>query len=328
MGNKSIIAAVVLLALSGARSASAILNGSVDATHPAVGVVTDNSGITCSAVLVAPRWVLTAASFGSAVTQGQFLVGADFAAPTATYAFSDVFSHPGYISGTFANDIALIRLTTPVTDVTPLPYVMSSSPGLGATVRYVGYGMTTDVNNTTRHACLNAVSTITSQQFTTDYDGAGPASGDNGGPALLAVDGQETVVGIISCMVNDNSTTITTRVSAYASWIQSVIAANSTPSGVIDGIPGARLLSVAPNPFNPRATIHFDLPGASMVLLSVYDVAGHLVRTLVDESLAQGSHEAVWDGRDSSGREVASGSFMARLESGGKVETRGLALVR
>lgn len=60
-----------------------------------------------------------------------------------------------------------------------------------------------------------------------------------------------------------------------------------------------------------------------MVRLSVYDVAGHLVRTLVDESLAQGSHEAVWDGRDSSGREVASGSFMARLESGGKVETRG-----
>ncbi len=53
-----------------------------------------------------------------------------------------------------------------------------------------------------------------------------------------------------------------------------------------------------------------------------------LLRTLVDESLPEGSHEAVWDGRDASGREVSSGTFLARLEFGGRVEMRRMSLLR
>ncbi|MBK7046999.1 MAG: hypothetical protein IPH48_10905 [bacterium] len=83
-----------------------------------------------------------------------------------------------------------------------------------------------------------------------------------------------------------------------------------------------------PNPFNPRTTIKFDLPVAGHVRLAVFDVAGRLVRTLVDESLLRGNHEAVWDGRDSSGREAGSGSYLARLEFGGSVETVRMGLVR
>jgi len=60
----------------------------------------------------------------------------------------------------------------------------------------------------------------------------------------------------------------------------------------------------------------------------VFDVAGRLVRTLVDDSMPQGSHEAVWDGTDSSGREVGSGSYLARLEFGGKLEVVRMGLVR
>ena len=62
--------------------------------------------------------------------------------------------------------------------------------------------------------------------------------------------------------------------------------------------------------------------------LAVFDLAGRLVRTLIDASLPQGSHEAVWDGRDESGREVGSGSYLARLEFGGMVETVRMGLVR
>ena len=87
-------------------------------------------------------------------------------------------------------------------------------------------------------------------------------------------------------------------------------------------------LECSPNPFNPRTTIKFDVPEAGPVRLSVFDVAGRLVRTLVDDSMPQGSHEAVWDGTDSSGREVGSGSYLARLEFGGKVETVRMGLVR
>jgi flagellar hook assembly protein FlgD len=60
----------------------------------------------------------------------------------------------------------------------------------------------------------------------------------------------------------------------------------------------------------------------------VFDVAGRLVRTLVDEGMPQGSHEAVWDGRDAKGRGVGSGTYLARLEFGGTVEVVRMGLVR
>ena len=89
-----------------------------------------------------------------------------------------------------------------------------------------------------------------------------------------------------------------------------------------------RLYPCQPNPFNPRTTIKYDLPESGPVRLSVFDLAGRLIRTLVDDSVTQGRREAVWDGRDSSGREVGSGSYLARLEFGGNVEVIRMGLVR
>jgi alpha-tubulin suppressor-like RCC1 family protein len=89
-----------------------------------------------------------------------------------------------------------------------------------------------------------------------------------------------------------------------------------------------RLYPNAPNPFNPMTTLRFDIPVGGRVHLAVYDVAGRLVRVLVEEELPAGTHQAVWDGRDSAGRAVASGSYFARLEAGGKVETVRMGLVR
>jgi hypothetical protein len=94
--------------------------------------------------------------------------------------------------------------------------------------------------------------------------------------------------------------------------------------------PGARvhLRQNQPNPFNPRTTIKYDLPTSGPVRLSVFDLAGRLVRTLVDGNMPEGSHESDWDGRDAAGREVGSGSYLARLEFGGKVETVRMGLIR
>ncbi len=83
-----------------------------------------------------------------------------------------------------------------------------------------------------------------------------------------------------------------------------------------------------PNPFNPRTSLRFDLPQAGYVRLSVFDVAGRVVRTLVDEGMSQGSHEVAWDGLDSAGRAVGSGTYLARLSFGGRVETVRMGLVR
>lgn len=110
-------------------------------------------------------------------------------------------------------------------------------------------------------------------------------------------------------------------------WSNEVIGRWPTP--VPNAVPAAlRLYPCQPNPFNPRTTIKYDLPEAGAVHLAVFDLAGRLVCTLVDENKAQGSFEAVWDGRDTSGREVSSGTYLARLEFDGRVETVRMGLVR
>lgn len=69
-----------------------------------------------------------------------------------------------------------------------------------------------------------------------------------------------------------------------------------------------------PNPFNPTTLIHFDLPEAGQVKLTVYDAMGRLVRTLVSEHRPAGSYEILWDATDEHGTRVASGVYLYRLE--------------
>jgi len=107
--------------------------------------------------------------------------------------------------------------------------------------------------------------------------------------------------------------------------------ASLTPGATSD-VPGRvaafRLLPNQPNPFNPRTTIRFELPVAGLARLAVFDVAGRQVRVLIDGALPVGSREAVWDGRDAAGREVASGTYLARLEAVGQVAVIRMMLVR
>ncbi len=88
------------------------------------------------------------------------------------------------------------------------------------------------------------------------------------------------------------------------------------------------LAGAYPNPFNPQTEIAFDLATASPVRLAVYDLGGALVRRLVDEARPAGRHRALWDGHDESGRQVASGTYVARLVAGPVREARKLVLVK
>jgi photosystem II stability/assembly factor-like uncharacterized protein len=89
------------------------------------------------------------------------------------------------------------------------------------------------------------------------------------------------------------------------------------------------LLQNRPNPFNPQTTIAFELPNEQAVSLRVFDVSGRLVRVLVDgEVYGQGHSEAVWNGRDDTGRRVSSGTYFYHLEVGEYSETKRMALVK
>ena len=88
------------------------------------------------------------------------------------------------------------------------------------------------------------------------------------------------------------------------------------------------LLPSHPNPFNPTTTIPFDLATQGRVSLQIFDAQGRLVRTLCDEVMPEGTHEALWDGRDNSGSRVATGVYFVRFTSGNYQLTKKLVMVR
>jgi len=85
---------------------------------------------------------------------------------------------------------------------------------------------------------------------------------------------------------------------------------------------------IAPNPFNPRATVNFAVPQAAHVSLKVFDMRGRLVTTLVDDGLAAGRHTATWDGTDRGGRSVAAGVYLVRVSDGVSVATQKALLAK
>ena len=102
---------------------------------------------------------------------------------------------------------------------------------------------------------------------------------------------------------------------------EDVAAAGDTPLAF-------ELGGAVPNPFNPATTLRFRLPAPGHTTLKLYDVQGRLVKTLVDEHRAAGEHQVRWQGRDETGRRVASGIYCARLVSNGKISVRRLVLVK
>jgi thiol-disulfide isomerase/thioredoxin len=115
----------------------------------------------------------------------------------------------------------------------------------------------------------------------------------------------------------------TTLVSRILSWFE-------LPSGVEDGeVHRLALGQNFPNPFNPVTKVAFTVPeGAGRVTLTVHNVSGQVVRTLVDEELPAGPALAVWDGTDDSGHGLASGIYFARLAAGEENAFRKMTLLK
>jgi hypothetical protein len=101
--------------------------------------------------------------------------------------------------------------------------------------------------------------------------------------------------------------------------------AGVTPIGVTTYYLGEN----SPNPFNPQTTISFDLPKQRAVSLRVFDISGRLVRALIEGKVfGVGRSEATWNGRDDTGRRVASGTYFYRLEAGEYSVTKRMALIK
>jgi hypothetical protein len=103
-------------------------------------------------------------------------------------------------------------------------------------------------------------------------------------------------------------------------------AAGIVASGVAPG--RFALAGASPNPFNPATRIIYSLGGRVPVRLAIYSAAGELVRLLVNETQEAEVYEAVWDGRDDAGRDLATGIYLARIEAGPFAASRKLVLLK
>ncbi len=115
------------------------------------------------------------------------------------------------------------------------------------------------------------------------------------------------------------------------SWMENDTREDWIPDGITgaDEIPLVTSLSQNfPNPFNPVTTIKFALKEKGHVSLKIYDIAGRLVKTLVNEVRRAGYHEERWDGTNNRGANVASGVYFYRFRAGGFEDTKKTVLLR
>jgi tetratricopeptide (TPR) repeat protein len=94
-----------------------------------------------------------------------------------------------------------------------------------------------------------------------------------------------------------------------------------------------------PNPFNPETTIVFEIPHSlssamqresvtTHVRIDIYNVKGQRVKSLVNDEFSSGSHTVIWDGKDSSGREVASGVYLYMMQTRDWTTTKKMLLLK
>jgi hypothetical protein len=83
-----------------------------------------------------------------------------------------------------------------------------------------------------------------------------------------------------------------------------------------------------PNPFNPLTTVEYSLANAGRVEIAVFDVGGRRIATLVDAQKAPGRYRAIWDGKNESGRQVASGIYFCRMRADSKTIINKMILLR
>lgn len=203
----------------------------------------------CSGTLITDTVVLTAAHCLDAATRGKkyremgttelaVYVGEDPSVDLIShvYVVSDLEIYSSYSRTRLTDDIALIQLSSPVTEATPVPFLPASlaltNSDAGATVNFAGFGQTETGSSGVLmqvdgsigglgcavSGCSSAGDTAT--QVSYSQPTSGPCFGDSGGPMFIERSGTTYVAGVTS--YGDNTCTVygvSTRPDAYESWI-------------------------------------------------------------------------------------------------------------
>ena len=83
-----------------------------------------------------------------------------------------------------------------------------------------------------------------------------------------------------------------------------------------------------PNPFNPVTTLRYDLPVNGHVNITVYDMLGRQVKTLINQTQNAGYKSLIWDATNDYGKPVSAGIYLYQIQSNGFIQTRKMLLLK
>ena len=83
-----------------------------------------------------------------------------------------------------------------------------------------------------------------------------------------------------------------------------------------------------PNPFNPSTTLRYDLPENSLVSITIYDMLGRQVKTLVSQTQDAGYRSVIWDATNDYGKPISAGIYLCQIQAGEFISTKKMVLLK
>jgi hypothetical protein len=83
-----------------------------------------------------------------------------------------------------------------------------------------------------------------------------------------------------------------------------------------------------PNPFNPVTTLRYDLPENGLVNITIYDMLGRQVKTLINQIQDVGYRSVIWDATNDYGKPVSAGIYLYQIQAGEYISTKKMVLLK
>jgi hypothetical protein len=127
----------------------------------------------------------------------------------------------------------------------------------------------------------------------------------------------------------DTSYTILSNSWVNVAYIPSAIVGIDQPGSHIQQVPNEfKLLQNYPNPFNPVTTLRYDLPEQSLVTITIYDMLGREVKTLINQIQDTGYRSVIWNATNDYGKPVSAGVYLYKIQAGEFVQTKKMVLLK